>query len=272
MPDIPVTPPRYEPSKEPAKPAEKSPEAKPQPPVKDEGSKPGSADYHGGFGDQASAANTAKRKKLLADIEKQLAATGVQGGKKRESADLFVIGTIEVLNDHHGNMEFEIVEGLKATAAKLVDFLLKEKALVRKWDVFARTKTLASAQKQLALAKSKSIEGRVAVFPMKPPNRRFKISPDDSFVVGTADLRLSNSHADVRFRVIKQRREVVSFLLDYVLAAPKGIKRDWNVFYRTHTEAEADKLIAQLRIDYDNLEQQRDAIAKIYAAATTLRC
>ena len=56
------------------------------------------------------------------------------------------------------------------------------------------------------------------------------------------------------------------------LAAPKGIKRDWNVFYRTHTEAEADKLIAQLRIDYDNLEQQRDAIAKIYAAATTSRC
>ena len=82
-----------------------------------------------------------------------------------------------------------------------------------------------------------------------------------------------NSHADVRFRRDQQRLgQWLSFLLDYVLARSEGIKRDWNVFYRTHTEAEANKLIAQLRIDYDDLENKREAIAKIYAAATTSRC
>ena len=191
MPDIPVTPPWYEPSKEPAKPAEKSPEAKPQPPVKDEGSKPGSADYHGGFGDQASAANTAKRKKLLADIEKQLAATGVQGGKKRESADSFVIGTIEVLNDHHGNMEFEIVEGLKAEGRQAGGLPLEREGVGPHMGCFARTRPWPVPRSSLPWRNRSRSKGRVAVFPMKPPNRCLKISPDDSFVVGTADLRLS---------------------------------------------------------------------------------
>ena len=71
-----------------------------------------------------------------------------------------------MLKKHHVNVTFEIIQGVKEAAAKVADFLLrKETALVRKWDAFARTKSMAAAQKQLALAKSKSIEARVAAIP-----------------------------------------------------------------------------------------------------------
>jgi hypothetical protein len=166
---------------------------------------------------------------------------------------------------------FEIVKGLKETAAKVADFLSrKDKALVRKWDAFARTKTMAAAQKQLALAKSKSIEAQVAAIPLS--KKGGKKSPDDAFVVGTADLRLSDKHADVRFRVIKTVKAVADFLFDYVLAAPVDVKREWHIFYRSHSEEDANKYVAQLRKWYDDLEKQRDAIAAIYSAASTSRC
>ncbi len=101
---------------------------------------------------------------------------------------------------------------------------------------------MATAHKQLALAKSKSVASRVAAIPPKKGQKR---SPDDAFVVGTADLRLSDKHADVRFQVLKGVKTVADFLLDYVLAPPQGVKRDWHIFYRTHSEDDANKYVEQ---------------------------
>ena len=91
-------------------------------------------------------------------------------------------------------------------------------------------------------------------------------------MVGTADLRLSDKHADVRFQVLKGVKTVADFLLDYVLAPPQGVKRDWHIFYRTHSEDDANRYVEQLRKDYDDMETKREAIAQIYAAASTSRC
>jgi hypothetical protein len=99
-----------------------------------------------------------------------------------------------------------------------------------------------------------------------------KKTPDDWFVVGTADLRLSDQHADIRFSVLHSVKTVADFLLDYVLAAPEGIKREWHLFYRFHTEQDANKDIDKMRKLYDELETQREELAKIYQAASTSRC
>ena len=173
MPDIPIVPNLDPPRAQPAKPAAQAPDAKPQPPAKGPASKPGNSDYQGGFGDKASYTPGAEHNKLAAEIEKQLAEMNTLPSGKRAADDYFVIGTVEVLMDHHVNVTFEIVHGIKETAAKVADFLMrKEKALVRKWDSFARTKSMAAAQKQLAVAKSKSIEARVAAIPMTKKGAR----------------------------------------------------------------------------------------------------
>ena len=54
---------------------------------------------------------------------------------------------------------------------------------------------------------------------------------------------------------------MAEFLFDYVLAAPQGRQREWHIFYRSHSEDEANKYVEQLRKWYDDMRNQREAIA-----------
>ena len=170
IPDIPITPPKFD---EPAKPAEK-PGDKPA----DKGSKtPPSApddkkndgtgsNYNGGYGEGNNAtASSPQRNKLLKQIEAQLAAMTPLGSTKREDSDFYVLGTIEVTKKHVVTVDYLIVQGVKDAAVKVVDFLLHDQTAVHEWKPFARVKTMAAAKKQLALAKSKSVECRWRPFP-----------------------------------------------------------------------------------------------------------
>jgi hypothetical protein len=273
IPDIPIVPnldPPAKPGDQPAKPPDKGPDSKTPPaaPNKDKKDAAGS-NYNGGFGD-GSTTSSPQRDKLLKQIEKQLAAMTPLGSKKREASDFYVLWLIEVTKKHKVTEEFLIVQGVKDAAVKVVDYLLHDPTAIHEWKAFARVKNMAAAKKQAALAKAKSVEAQVNAFPMG--HKGAKRSSDDAFVVGTSQLRLSDKHADVRFYVLKGVRTVADFLLDYVLAAPGGVKRDWHVFYRTHSEDDANDYVDRLRKDYDDMETKREAIAKIYEAASTSRC
>ena len=191
---------------------------------------------------------------LIESIKKDLMRLKVLGGGRKEETDLFVVGTVEI-KKHHPKVQYNIYQGVKETCDKIADFVLNPAKAVRKWEAFARVKTQIAAEKQVKIAKAKSIEGRVDLFKLSKAGKKTK---DDAFVVGTADMRLSTLEADVRFRVISGVKAVADFLLDYVLAAPENVKRQWHVFYRAKTEEEANKFVEQLRADYDAMESQCD--------------
>lgn len=274
IPDIDIGPRKDEPDKGPAKPPEQAPDSKPKSPsTPNKQTAPG---YSGGYGDQPGSGqdkpvpSSSQRDKLVKEIEKKLSAMTPVGSKQRGANDFFVFVTIEITKDHHVTVDYPVIQGVKEAAGKIADFLLRNEKAFHKWEVFARVKTMKAAQKQLALAKEKSIDAKLAAFPMS--KKGAKKTPDDWFVVGTADLRLSDQHADIRLSVLHGIKVTAEFLLDYVLTELPGVKREWHVFYRFHTEKEANKDIEAMRKAYDELATKREELAKIYAAASTSRC
>jgi len=188
---------------------------------------------------------------------------------KKEEGDLFVVGTID-LRDHHAIVEFAIKEGVQKTAEFIVEFLLgKTTGEIREWRAFHRAKTMKAAEVLLAKAKAESVEGKLGVFKL---NTKGKKSPEDYFIVGTADLNTTTLHVDIRFEILNGIKDTADFIIDFILNRPKDHLGKWEVFYRAHTEAQAIDYRQQMRDLYDNLQSQRARIAAIYNAKTTARC
>ena len=120
-----------------------------------------------------------------------------------------------------------------------------------------------------AKSKSESIEDQLAAFQTSSPGKN---SPDDYFVVGTADMNPTTSHADIRFEIRGGVKNTTDFLIDFIFNRPKDHKGEWHVFYRARTETQAIEYRQQMRDEYDSLETKRSQIAEIYKAKTTARC
>jgi len=212
----------------------------------------------------------AQRNKLVATIEETLNGfTPKPPRSKKADEDFFVVGTID-LQHHHAIVDFVIQEGVQQTANFIADFVLgKEPGMIREWRVFARAKTLKVAEVLRTRAKSESIEEQLAAFKLSTTGRK---SPDDYFVVGTADLNVTTLHADIRYEILSGVKSAADFIIDFTFNLPKNHRGEWHVFFRAHTQEEADTYIAQLRNWYDTMEQQRAQMAAIYNAKTTRRC
>jgi len=209
-----------------------------------------------------------ERDKLVADTKKTLNAMKPPYGKKEEG-DLFVVGTIE-LRDHHASVDFVIQEGVQKAAEFIADFVLgKTPGEIREWRAFNRAKAMKNAEVLRAKAKAESVEGKLTAFKLDTKGKK---SPDDYFVVGTADLNTNTLHADIRFEILNGIKATADFIIDFILNRPKDHTGEWHVFYRAHTEAQATDYRQQMRDWYDNLQSQRSRIAAIYNAKTTARC
>jgi len=211
----------------------------------------------------------AQRNKLLATIKETLDTFTPKPRSKKAEEDFFVVGTIDLQN-HHAIVDFVIQEGVQQTANFIADFVLgKEPGMIREWRVFARAKTLKVAEVLRTKAKSESIEDQLAAFKLSTSGRK---SPDDCFVVGTADLNLATLHADIRYEILSGVKSAADFIIDFTLNLPKNHKGEWHVFFRSRTEAKAIEYRQAMRDLYDSLEAQRAQIAAIYKAKTTARC
>ena len=87
-----------------------------------------------------------------------------------------------------------------------------------------------------------------------------KKSPDDFFVIGTADLNTTTQHADIRFEILNGVKNAADFLIDFIFNQPKNHQGEWHVFFRGHTEAQAVEYRQKMRDWYDNLEAQRASL------------
>ena len=238
------------------------------PPAKQAGSDdPSSSNYHSSAtGNQAGA----ERDKLLVAIKATLEAFKPKPAHtKKGDDDLFVVGTIDLVN-HHAAVEFVIKQGLEPTADFIADFVLgKEADAIRQWHAFGRAKTMKVAEALRAKAKSESVEDQLVAFKL---NTMGKKTPDDYFVIGTGDLNEATSHADIRFEILKGVKNSADFLIDFMFNRPKDHLGEWHVFFRAHTEAQATDFRQQLRQWYDTLAAQREQLAAIYHAKSTARC
>lgn len=238
----------------------KAPKAKPA--AKPVSNDPNSADYQsGGY----RPAVDADRDKVLESVKEQLAK--FKTSSKKSEDDFIAINTIEVV-DHQVTVEYPIYHGAHETAEKVADFLCAQpKTAIRKWFIVGRAKTLKAAEGMVAKAKTKSIEGKLAALAL---TRFGKRSPDDAFVVGTAEIK--GDTADVRFQVVQGVKETALFILDFILSGGEDAKRQWHVFCRAPNEDDANQFVEKLRSDYDRLEAQRQAVAAAYSVRSTRRC
>jgi hypothetical protein len=247
---------------------------KSSPPNTDDPTQPGYVS--GGSGNSSGAPQRARRNlteadraRLLQSIEEQLAQMACKDRSRKSPTDFFVVSMIDA-QGQRASVDYRVIQGLKETAAAVADFLAGAAAgSVRDWEPLARVKSEKAGQRQIELAKAQSIEGRLERFPL---SGRGKKSPDDVFVVGTAELRLSDRHADVRFQAMRGTSDVAGFLVAYILGAPEKTERQWHVFVRLKSDAEGETFLAELRRQYDAAESYRSTIALIYRAKTTRRC
>ncbi len=211
----------------------------------------------------------AERDKLLATIKAKLEAAEIKPPhSKKADGDFFVIGTIDLKN-HHAAVDFAIKEGVQETIDFIADFVLgKERGMVREWRVFGRAKNAKAAEAMRTKAKADSIEGQLAAFKMSTSGKK---SPDDYFVVGTADLNKVTENANIRFEVLQGIKATADFLIDFIFNSAKNHKGEWHVFFRGHTETQATDYRQQMRDWYDNMEAERAQLAAIYNAKTTVR-
>jgi hypothetical protein len=226
---------------------------------------PNSPDYRPG----AEHKGGRERDALLATVKETLDTFKPDHGKLKADDDLFVVGTIDLRN-HHAIVDFVVQEGVQQTADFIADFVLgKTRGVIREWRVFGRAKTAQAAEAIRARAKSQSIEGKLAKFKLSTSGLK---TPDDYFVIGTADMTCATMHADIRFEILSGVKNAADFLIDFIFNRTKDHKGEWHVFYRTRTEAQATDYRQQMRDWYDSLTAQRDQIASIYKAKTTTRC
>jgi hypothetical protein len=222
---------------------------------------PGNKDYKPEAGD-------GKREEEISSAEKQLEEVVFKG--KKDANDFFVLVTI-ALKNHKAEVDYPIIQGLRKAAEYAADFSLDaDPGEIRKWKAYGRAKNEKAGEFLKKQAQGESIEGKLEAFKLTKGSGRK--TPDDYFVVGTAELNTRTENADVRFKVVGGTKATASYLLDFILTTVDGIKRQWNVFFRLKTQAEADKYIADLRSWYDSMESERARIAQIYHARTTQRC
>lgn len=208
------------------------------------------------------------RDRLIAEQRETLNALKPTFGVKADN-DFFVVGTIS-LKDHKADVQYTIKEGLQEAAEFIVDFTLdKQKGEIRDGRVFGRAKTMVAAEAIEKQARAQSVEGQLSLFKLSVRGKR---SPDDSFVIGTADMNCATLHADIRFEVLCGVKSAADFIIDFQMNRPQNHKGEWHVFWRVPTEDEAIAYRQQMRDWYDNLEKQRSQIAAIYKARTTARC
>ncbi len=238
------------------------------PPAKQAGTDdPSSPNYHP-LGSEHQAGP--ERDKLLATIKETLDGLSPKPGHTAKAdEDLFVVGTID-LQSHHAVVEFVIKEGVEETADFIADFVLGKGAdEIREWRALGRAKTMKVAEALRAKAKAESIEDQLVAFKLSTPGKK---TPNDFFVIGTADLNQATQNADIRFEILHGVSSAADFLLDFIFARPKNHEGEWHVFYRARTEAQATDYRQQMRDWYDSLEAQREQLAAIYHAKSTARC
>lgn len=133
------------------------------------------------------------------------------------------------------------------------------------------SKRAASEREKL----TKTISARLDKF---MPAGKAKKGPDDHFIVGTSEVRLAESQADVRFESVQGQKEVAERLADYVVSAPPQTLRQWHIFARVKTDQEAEGFLRDLRIQWDALEQAQAEQARLaqtmslaYRSASDLR-
>ena len=114
-----------------------------------------------------------------------------------------------------------------------------------------------------------SIERRLGR--LQPMGSKLK-SPDDYYVLGTADLRLEDRHADVCFQKLQGQKATADFLAGYILEAPQKTLRQWHVFARLKADDQADQFLQFVRMQYDQVRDYRENVGRIYQAKTTRRC
>lgn len=235
--------------------------------AKDPAPKPGSNDPNSS-GYRGYTSEMTDRDKQVAAAKESIENIKPLGGGKADG-DLFVIGTI-VLKNRKATVDYVIKEGVQQTAEFMVDFAPgKSGGGVRELRIFGRAKTQPTADGMLAKAKSQSIEEQLGAFKLSVRGLK---SPDDYFVVGTADMNCATLHADIRYEVYGGVKTTADFLIDFIFNRPENHKGEWHVFYRAPTEALAVDYRQQMRNWYDTLQAQRSQIAQIYKAKTTARC
>ena len=114
-----------------------------------------------------------------------------------------------------------------------------------------------------------SIERRLGR--LQPMGSKLK-SPDDYYVLGTADLRQEDRHADVCFQKLQGQKATADFLAGYILEAPEKTLRQWHVFARLKADDQADQFLQFVRMQYDQVREYRENVGRIYQAKTTRRC
>jgi hypothetical protein len=111
-----------------------------------------------------------------------------------------------------------------------------------------------------------------------PPPGKAKKDPDDHFVVGTSEVNLAKSHADVRFESVQGQKEVAALLADFVVNAPEQVLRQWHVFARVKSAEDAESFLKDIRAQWDAMEKFQAEQAKMarsmsqaYRSASDLR-
>lgn len=106
---------------------------------------------------------------------------------------------------------------------------------------------------------------------MRPTGSRIK-DVNDFYMLGTAELRLADRHADVCFNVMQGQKEVAEYLVGYVVDHPEQTLRSWHVFGRFKDAEKAEEALKFARAQYDQALAYRERIAGIYGAQSTRRC
>jgi hypothetical protein len=225
---------------------------------------PNSPEYQSGDS-KGSSTPQPDRDSLIETLKQEIAKLKMSG--KKSDDDFFAVSTLELF-EHQATVDYQIHQGEKETVERLADFMTAPpKEAIRKRWIIGRAKAKPAAEVMIKNAKAKSVEGQLQTLKLTKFGKR---SPDDSFVVGTAEI--VGDHADVRFQVLVGIKETANFILDFIFSGGEDAKREWHVFCRAGSEKEADKFVQQLRSDYDRLEAQRKAVADAYRVRSTRRC
>ena len=225
------------------------------------------------YKNQKSANSSPERDKAIESVKPMLdAQIPKPANNKKEETDFFILGTIE-LQKPRAALNYVIKEGLQAASEFIADFHAAPKGpgVVRDWRAFGRAKTMKAAEAMLAKAKNESIEGQLAVFELSAPLKK-PVSPDDYFVIGTADTNPSTSSADIRFEVLCGVDSAAAFIYNFIYNLPKDHRGEWHVFYRSRSEGPAMEYRQQWRDWYDAQEARRAMLAEMYKVQSTVRC
>lgn len=97
--------------------------------------------------------------------------------------------------------------------------------------------------------------------------------PNNYFVVGVMSLDVASKALDVKFDVHQGVRKSANEITDHLAAAePNRVLKDYRIYARYPTSAEADAAVNAIRKQYDDLQAYRQKMLEAYNASTIRRC